>query len=364
MLVERRQRLAEEDGVVGEPRIGRDRPAPGDLEVQPPAGALRAVERAGQAPRSAGRGMTLADVGDSHGGSLAAARACDYHRRMFRAQHRRLENPNEVRTFPFGRVEIYEIGDVVVGRQVFEPGWRWSLHIQPIAGTSHCEYHHMGYVISGAMRIVLEDGTSYDVGPNEAYEIPPRHDAWVLGDQTWISLDWAGMRSFARPVESRGERTLATILFTDLVDSTAAAAKAGDGVWRDMLARHNQVVRFELDRFRGREIHTTGDGFLAIFDGAERAVRCAAAISLAVRALGLSTRAGLHTGEVEFVTGDVRGIAVHAAARVMALAGPGEVLVSGTTHELLEGSGLAFEDRGLHELKGITGARQVFALAQ
>jgi class 3 adenylate cyclase len=283
---------------------------------------------------------------------------------MVRAHHRNLDTPDEVRAFPNGRVEIYEIGDVVVGRQVFAPGWRWSVDVQPIAGTRQCEYHHMGYAIEGSIRVALEDGTSYDIGPNEAYEIPPGHDAWVIGDVDWVSLDWAGMRSFGRPVESRGERTLATILFTDLVDSTAAAAKAGDGVWRDTLARHNQAVRFELDRFRGREIGTTGDGFLAIFDGAERAVRCAAAICLAVKAMGLSIRAGLHTGEIEFVTGDVRGIAVHAAARVMALARPDEVLVSGTTHALLEDSGLEFEDRGLHELKGITGARHIFALGR
>ena len=177
---------------------------------------------------------------------------------MFRAQHRRLENPNEVRTFPFGRVEIYEIGDVVVGRQVFEPGWRWSLHIQPIAGTSHCEYHHMGYVISGTMRIVLEDGTSYDVGPDEAYEIPPRHDAWVLGDQT-MGQPRLGRNAIVRAAGRVPWRADAGHdPFTDLVDSTATATKVGDGAWRDTLALHNQAVRFELDQFRGREIHTTG----------------------------------------------------------------------------------------------------------
>jgi class 3 adenylate cyclase len=118
------------------------------------------------------------------------------------------------------------------------------------------------------------------------------------------------------------------------------------------------------DRYRGREIDTTGDGFLALFDSTERAVRAAAAICMAAKAIGIQTRAGVHTGDVELVPGDVRGVAVHVAARIMALAGASEVLVSGTTHDLLTGSSLVFEDRGLHELKGVSGMRQVFALAR
>jgi len=281
---------------------------------------------------------------------------------MVRPQHRRLESPAETREFPFGRVEIYEIGDAIVGKQVFEPGWRWSQSVGPIAGTSTCEYHHMGYSMQGRAPIALDDGSSYEIGPNEAYEIPPGHDAWVVGDDAWIAIDWAGMRSFARPVVGSGERILLTILFTDIVDSTAAAERLGDAAWRDLLGHYYERGRSELDRYRGREIDTTGDGFLALFDSSERAVRAGAAICRAATAIGIQTRAGVHTGEVELVPGNVRGVAVHLAARIMALAGPSEVLVSGTTHDLVAGSGLTFEDRGTHELKGITGARQVFAL--
>src|SRR5207248_5646932 len=123
-------------------------------------------------------------------------------------------------------------------------------------------------------------------------------------------------------------------------------------------------LRELIDRYRGREIVTTGDGFLAIFDGAARAVRCAAAISPALADLGLVVRAGVHTGEIELVHGNARGVAVHAAARILSLAGPGEVLVSGTTHELVDGAKLHFEDRGSHELKGLTGARTVYAFVR
>lgn len=140
------------------------------------------------------------------------------------------------------------------------------------------------------------------------------------------------------------------------------AVSLGDAAWRELLSCHNERGRFELDRFRGREIDTTGDGFLALFDSSERAVRAAAAICAAAGELSLQIRSGVHTGEVELVPGNVRGVAVHLAARIMALAGSGQALVSGTTHDLLAGSGLVFEDLGLHDLKGIDGPRRVFAL--
>src|SRR5438445_382247 len=158
----------------------------------------------------------------------------------------------------------------------------------------------------------------------------------------------------ARPVVGDG-RVLATVLFTDIVGSTEHATRLGDRAWRDLLEGHDTAVRLELGRFRGREIHTTGDGFFATFDGPARAVRCALAIREAVRPLGLEIRAGLHTGECELRGDDVSGIAVHIGARVAAAANAGEVLVSGTVKDLVTGSGLRFVERGVHRLKGVEG---------
>ena len=158
------------------------------------------------------------------------------------------------------------------------------------------------------------------------------------------------------------DRVLATILFTDLVGSTQKARALGDASWAALLEAHHAAVRRELARFSGEEIDTAGDGFLALFDGPARAIRCALAIRDALHPLELEVRAGVHTGEVERPAGDKpRGIAVHVGARIMALAGTGEVLVSSTTHDLVAGSGLDFADRGEHELRGIEGARRVFA---
>jgi class 3 adenylate cyclase len=158
------------------------------------------------------------------------------------------------------------------------------------------------------------------------------------------------------------ERVLSTVLFTDIVGSTERAAAVGDRAWRDLLDRHNALVREELDRWRGREIKTVGDGFLATFDGPARAVRCAEAVATGVRELSLDVRAGVHTGECEISDGDVTGIAVHIAARVLALASPGDVLVSSTVKDLVVGSGLTFADRGTHELRGVPGAWRLYAL--
>ena len=160
------------------------------------------------------------------------------------------------------------------------------------------------------------------------------------------------------------DRVLATVMFTDIVGSTERAAELGDRRWRELLDSHYALVRRELARFRGREIHTAGDSFLATFDGPARAVRCALAASDAVKALGIAIRAGLHTGEVELMNGDVGGIAVHIGARVMALAQGGEVLVSSTVRDLVAGSGLQFVDRGAQALKGVPGEWRLFAAAR
>ena len=165
-----------------------------------------------------------------------------------------------------------------------------------------------------------------------------------------------------RPIET--ERILATVLFTDIVDSTKLAAELGDHRWRDLLERYRGLVRGELNRFRGQEIDTAGDGFFVTFDGPARAIRYACAIQKTVAKIGLTIRAGLHTGECEMIDDKVGGIAVHIGARVMGKAGPGEVFVSSTVKDLVAGSGLRFQDRGVYELKGVPGKWHLFAVEE
>jgi class 3 adenylate cyclase len=157
------------------------------------------------------------------------------------------------------------------------------------------------------------------------------------------------------------DRVLATILFTDIVGSTARAAEIGDHQWKTLLEQHHSIVRRELAHFRGREIDTAGDGFFATFDGPARGVRCAMSIRDAVRQVGLEIRAGLHTGECEIMGPNVGGLAVHIGARVAARAGASEVLVSSTVKDLVAGSGISFEDRGSHQLKGVPDEWHIFA---
>jgi class 3 adenylate cyclase len=167
---------------------------------------------------------------------------------------------------------------------------------------------------------------------------------------------------FVRGLDEREPETvLATVLFTDIVGSTAKLAELGDARWSELVERHHVLVRQQLSRFRGEEVDTAGDGFFARFDGPIRAVRCARAIGGSVRELGFDVRAGLHTGECELVGGKVAGLAVNIGARISALAGPGEVLVSSTVKDLVAGSDLEFEDRGLAELKGVPGEWRLFA---
>jgi class 3 adenylate cyclase len=187
------------------------------------------------------------------------------------------------------------------------------------------------------------------------------HLPWFHPDRTLAEIREfiTGSREPEQP-----DRVLATILFTDVVGSTELATKLGDRRWRDLLESHHEAVRAELARYRGREVDTAGDGFLAIFDGPARAIRAATAIVDAVRRLGLEIRAGIHTGEIEQLpSGDVRGIAVHTGARVAATAGPGEVLVSSSVRDLVAGSGFSFVDRGSHVLKGIDEKRRLYAVA-
>ena len=183
-----------------------------------------------------------------------------------------------------------------------------------------------------------------------------------LGDADAILDEVQEFLTGVRPPPER-DRVLATVLFTDIVGSTEHASAIGDRAWKELLERHHALVREELSRYRGREIDTAGDGFLATFDGPARAVRCAVAIIRAMPDIGLEVRAGVHTGEVELMGTGVGGIAVHIGARVAGLAGPGEVLVSGTVHDLVVGSGIEFTDRGEAFLKGVPGQWRLFSVS-
>ncbi|MDT5185577.1 MAG: hypothetical protein QOI29_3735 [Mycobacterium sp.] len=213
--------------------------------------------------------------------------------------------------------------------------------------------------------------------------IPPAHGKYVadhIPGAKYVELPGRNMYHFVEPgwrasfqevaefltgqqPDVADDRVLATVLFTDIVDSTRRAAQMGDRDWHALLDAHDAIIRSQLARFRGREVNTSGDGFLAMFDGPQRAIRCAMAIRDAVQALGIEVRAGLHTGECEVRGENIGGIAVHIGARVSALAGPNDVLVSSTLRDLVIGSGLEFEERGSYELKGVPGEWRLFAVA-
>src|SRR6187401_2238939 len=192
---------------------------------------------------------------------------------IVKLQRRGLGEPDSVREVPFGRIETYDLGELRFGRSVMQPGWRWSTSIKPIAGTEVCEDHHVGYSISGACRVLMREGA-----------------------ELLVTINWQPSTTRARSEGGDYDRVLGTLLVTDIVNSTARALELGDGAWRDLLARHNLAVRTQLDRFRGREVTTTGDGFIATFDGAERAIRAAQEICRAASELGIQVRAGVHTG--------------------------------------------------------------------
>lgn len=272
---------------------------------------------------------------------------------------KRFDEPDEVLSLPLLDAQIVVLGEVHVGRFVHHPGWRWSEHVKPTVGTPLCEHHHQGVVLSGELEFTMADGVTRRAIAGEAYDVPPGHDGRVVGDEPVIAIEFTGVRSWGKPPET-GERVLATLVVTDIVGSTAKATELGDARWKALLGRHSDRVRVELDRFRGIEVATTGDGFVAIFDGPTRAARCAAALTRAAEVDGLQIRVGVHTGEIERDASNVRGVAVHATARIAALAGPGEVLVSAASAALLEGSGVALEDAGEHELKGLAGARRLY----
>lgn len=275
---------------------------------------------------------------------------------------RRFDEADEVFELEALRSETITRGALTVSHDVHEPGWRWSTHVRPIVKTEWCGIHHVGVLLRGRFRMRLESGEEFEAGPMSLVDIPAGHDAWVVGDEPVEIIAWTGVRGWLTPLESLGQRVLATILFTDIVESTAMAQRLGDRSWGDVLANHEARGREIVEQYRGRVVKMTGDGLLVTFDGAARALRCALALREAGSDLGIEIRSAVHTGEVELAEADIHGLAVHEAARMLSLAGPREVIVSATTAALVGDGSFELTDRGTHSLRGIDEPRRLFSL--
>ena len=278
---------------------------------------------------------------------------------------RNLDHPDAVRALGRGSGGFVDLGSgLVIGRAVLEPGWRWSEDVKSLVGTASCQIHHLQLILSGRLGVRMDAGEEAEVGPNEVVDIPSGHDAWVVGDEPLVIFDVFGHSAdFAQPAAQ--PRAVLTMLMTDIVDSTKLAGQLGDAAWKGRLAEHNRIVRRQLAQLGGREVDTTGDGFLAAFNSAEAALRAAVSICAAVRSAGVEIRAGVHTGEVDLVEGgDLRGIAVHETARIMAAAGAGTVYTSGLTRVLAAASGLTFRSVGTHALKGFETPVELFTVGE
>jgi class 3 adenylate cyclase len=250
-------------------------------------------------------------------------------------------SPSTIRRL-MGLIGEFDVRDVL-------PSIRVPTLVMHRRDDSFIKIEHSRYLaqqIPGARYVELQGSDNmFSLGDSEG----------LLGE---IEEHLTGVRHVHEP-----DRMLATVLFTDICDSTRQAAEMGDSGWRSLLERHDALFRHALDRHRGREVKRTGDGFLATFDGPARAIRCAASVAEAMGSLGIQVRAGLHTGELEVMDGDLGGLAVHIAARVLDRASPSEVLVSGTVKDLVVGSGIGFEDRGEHELRGVPGEWRLYAVS-
>lgn len=262
------------------------------------------------------------------------------------------------------RSEIIALGGLTISHDVHGVGWRWSTHVKPVVKTESCQVRHIGFVLRGRMHVVLDDGDEFEAGALDLIDIPAGHDAWTLGDEPVEMISWSGARAWLAPVTTLGERVLATLLLADVVDSTGTAGRIGDAAWSDLLADFQFRTREVVAQYRGRVVDFAGDGVLAMFDGAARSIRCASALHSMAGDLQLVIRSAVHAGEVEIAEESIRGLAIHEASRILALAGPGETLVSETISILARDAGVRFEDRGEHELRGMPGLRRLLAVAR
>jgi class 3 adenylate cyclase len=281
---------------------------------------------------------------------------------MRKLERASLLDPANQRPLSRGVGAFAHVGGLAIGRAILEPGWRWSEDVKPIVGTEWCEVHHLQLVISGRLAVRLADSDEVDeFVASDLIDIIPGHDAWVVGDEPCDLIDLSG-NSAQFGIPASLARQVVTMLMSDIVDSTPTAASLGDARWRQTLGDHNRIIRREIERFRGHEIDTTGDGFFVAFDSAAGAVQCAREIRDAVKRLDLQVRIGVHTGEIETSVDGVRGIAIHALARIMSAAGASEILVSPITRALTEGTELRYVERGPHALKGIATPMELYAV--
>jgi len=280
-----------------------------------------------------------------------------------RFQRSSLNDPAGRRELPRQVGQLARVGPLAIGRGRLEPGWRWSVDVRPVVGTDSCMLHHVHVLLAGRLGARLDDGEEASFEPGDVFDIPPGHDAWVIGDEAVELLDVSGnVGEYGLPATRA--RAVATLLMTDIVGSTDTLARIGDRAWAQLLADHDRIVRSELRRSGGLEIDTTGDGFLAEYGSAAAALDAALRMATAVEGAGLRIRAGVHTSEIERAEGDVRGLAVHTVARVMAAAGPSEVLTTLMTRLLVEPGTFTFASRGEQALKGLPGPIELYLVAR
>jgi class 3 adenylate cyclase len=276
-----------------------------------------------------------------------------------------LDRPTETVEFEKIAIEEFHIGELSIARTVLQPGYRWHVHTRPIVGGDWCEGRHVGIVLSGRFGVQFRDGSTFEFDTNDIYDVPPGHDTYTIGPESCVQLDWLGMRTFmASRLLGSPHETLATLLLTDLVDSTSRARVLGDRAWLNVLSGHFEVLRSHVARHHGHEVQTTGDGMLATFDGPAAALRCAADARRSTTRDGLQIRAGVHIGEVDLREDSVRGIAVHEVARIMGEAKGDEILVSAVARALASSSQLRFRSAGRRVLKGLPGEWELFAYVE
>lgn len=273
---------------------------------------------------------------------------------------RTFDDADEHREFEEGFVDLISMAGVTFGRETLRPGWCWSKHVRTIADTERCEFHHVGYQVSGRWIVEDRDGVQQEIGPGDVFDTPPGHDSWVIGDEPCVTIDFQGIADWA--ARGSSPRTLTTVLFTDIVGSTETIARIGDIAWRKLKAQYDERVSTALMDHGGALVDTSGDGAFARFGSPAAALRAARAIVAGGDRIGLPTRAGVHTGEVELKENAVTGMTVHVGARVMAQAGAGEVLATSTTRDLTLDGGFDFVEKGTYELKGVTGPRTLYSL--